>query len=365
MPARIVLGVGAGIAAYKACELLRRLTEAGHQVRVVPTRDSLRFVGTATWAALSGQPAAVSVFHDVHEVPQVFAPAMHTEMWEHPATVANVRTLRERGCLVLEPASGRLTGADSGPGRLPEPIELYRVAVRVLARGIAGLAPDLVGRRVVVSAGGTREELDPVRFLGNWSSGRQGYALARTAAARGAEVTLVSANVDLDDPAGTKVERVISAGQLQSAMLAAAAGADAVVMASAVADYRPEARSQEKIKKTGAGPEPLRLAENPDILRELAGQRRPGQVIAGFAAETDDILANGRAKLAAKGCDLLVVNRVGRGLAFGTDDNEAVVLAADGSATPVPRGPKEVLADVVWDLVAARLAGPAGQSPGR
>ncbi|OLB66438.1 MAG: phosphopantothenoylcysteine decarboxylase [Actinobacteria bacterium 13_2_20CM_2_72_6] len=368
----MVLGVGAGIAAYKACELLRRLTEAGHQVRVVPTRDSLRFVGTATWAALSGQPAAVSVFHDVHEVPHVrlgqeadlvfaapatadllaraasgqaddlltsvlltarcpvvFAPAMHTEMWEHPATVANVRALRERGCLVLEPASGRLTGADTGPGRLPEPIELYRVA------------------------------------LGNWSSGRQGYALARTAAARGAEVTLVSANVDLDDPAGTKVERVISARQLQSAVLAAAAGADAVVMAAAVADYRPEARSQEKIKKTGAGPEPLRLAENPDILRELAGQRRPGQVIAGFAAETDDILANGRAKLAAKGCDLLVVNRVGRGLAFGTDDNEAVVLAADGSATPVPRGPKEVLADVVWDLVAARLAGPAGQSPGR
>jgi phosphopantothenoylcysteine decarboxylase/phosphopantothenate--cysteine ligase len=168
--------------------------------------------------------------------------------------------------------------------------------------------------------------------------------------------------VDLDDPAGTKVERVISAGQLKSAVLAAAAGADAVVMAAAVADYRPEARSREKIKKTGAGPEPLRLVENPDILRELAGQRRPGQVIAGFAAETDDILANGRAKLAAKGCDLLVVNRVGPGLAFGTDDNEAVVLGADGSATPVPRGPKEVVADVVWDLVAARLAGQAGQA---
>jgi phosphopantothenoylcysteine decarboxylase/phosphopantothenate--cysteine ligase len=295
VPAHIVLGVGAGIAAYKACELLRRLTEAGHQVRVVPTRDSLRFVGAATWAALSGQPVTVSAFTGVHEVPHVrlgqeadlvfaapatadllaraasgqaddlltsvlmtarcpvvFAPAMHTEMWEHPATVANVRTVRERGCLVLEPASGRLTGADSGPGRLPEPIELYRVAVRVLARGVAGLAPDLAGRRVVVSAGGTREELDPVRFLGNWSSGRQGYALARTAAARGAEVTLVSANVDLEDPAGTKVERVISATQLQSAMLAAAAGADAVVMAAAVADYRPGARSQEKIKKTGA-----------------------------------------------------------------------------------------------------------------
>ena len=398
-----MLGVGAGIAAYKVCELLRRLTEDGHHVRVVPTRDSLRFVGAATWAALSGEPVAVSAFADVHEVPHVrlgreadlvfvapatadllaraaagraddllssvllvarcpvvFAPAMHTEMWEHPATVANVRTLRERGCLVLEPASGRLTGADTGPGRLPESDELYQTSVRVLARGVARLAPDLAGRRVVVSAGGTREELDPVRFLGNWSSGRQGYALARAAAARGAEVTLVSANVDLADPAGTKVERVTSARQLESAVLAAAAGADAVIMAAAVVDYRPGARSDEKIKKTGAAPEPLRLVENPDILRELAAHRRPGQVIVGFAAETEDVLAHGRAKLAAKGCDLLVVNRVGRGLAFGTEDNEAVVLAADGSATEVPRGPKDVLADVVWDLVTARIGGPPG-----
>ena len=403
MPARIVLGVGAGIAAYKVCELLRLLTEDGHRVRVVPTRDSLRFVGAATWAALSGEPVTASAFADIHEVPHVrlgqeadlvlvapatadllaraaagraddlltsvllvarcpvvFAPAMHTEMWEHPATRASVRTLRERGCLVLEPASGRLTGADTGPGRLPEPDELHQAAVQVLARGAAGLAPDLAGRRVVVSAGGTREELDPVRFLGNWSSGRQGYALARTAAARGAEVTLVSANVDLADPAGTKVERVISARQMKSAVLAAAAAADAVVMAAAVADYRPEARTDEKIKKTGAEPEPLRLVENPDILRQLAAHRRPGQVIVGFAAETEDVLAHGRAKLAAKGCDLLVVNRVGRGLAFGTEDNEAVVLAADGSATRVPRGPKDVLAHVVWDLVTARMGGPPG-----
>ena len=403
MPARIVLGVGAGIAAYKVCELLRLLTEDRHRVRVVPTRDSLRFVGAATWEALSGEPVATSAFADIPDVPHVrlgqeadlvfiapatadllaraaagraddlltsvllvarcpvvFAPAMHTEMWEHPATSANVRTLRDRGCLVLEPASGRLTGADTGPGRLPEPDELYQAAVRVLARGAAGLAPDLAGRRVVVSAGGTREELDPVRFLGNWSSGRQGYALARTAAARGAEVTLVSANVDLADPAGTKVERVTSARQLESAVLAAAAAADAVVMAAAVADYRPEARSDEKVKKAGAAPEPLRLIENPDILRELAAHRRPGQVIVGFAAETEDVLAHGRAKLAAKGCDLLVVNRVGRGLAFGTEDNEAVVLAADGSATTVPRAPKDVLADVVWDLVTARMGGPPG-----
>jgi phosphopantothenoylcysteine decarboxylase / phosphopantothenate---cysteine ligase len=395
----IVLGVGAGIAAYKSCELLRLLTESGHEVRVVPTPAALRFVGEATWAALSGQPVSASVWDDVHEVPHVrlgqtadlvfvapasadllaraaagrsddlltavlltargpvvFAPAMHTEMWQHPATQANVSVLRERGAVVLEPATGRLTGADTGPGRLPEPAELYAVALRVLARGASGLAADLTGRRVVVSAGGTREELDPVRFLGNWSSGRQGYALARCAAARGAKVTLVAANVALEDPAGAEVIRVTSARQMRDAVTAAAAEADAVVMAAAVADFRPETRSDTKIKKSGAPPEPLRLAQNPDILRELSGHRaRPGQIIVGFAAETGDVLANGRAKLAAKGCDLMVVNQVGGGLAFGTTDNEAVVLAADGTQTSVPRGPKEALADVIWDLVASRL----------
>jgi phosphopantothenoylcysteine decarboxylase / phosphopantothenate---cysteine ligase len=398
MSARVILGVGAGIAAYKACELLRRLTESGHEVRVVPTPDSLRFVGAATWAALSGQPVTTSAWDDVHEVPHVrlgqaadlvfvapatadllaraaagraddlltsvlltarcpvvFAPAMHTEMWQHPATQANVDTLRARGCVVLDPATGRLTGPDTGPGRLPEPDELWEVAVRVLARGPAALNPDLRGRRVVVSAGGTREELDPVRFLGNWSSGRQGYALARTAAARGAEVTLVAANVTAADPAGVTVIPVTSACQMRSAVLSAAAGADAVVMAAAVADYRPAARSETKIKKAGTVPPPLHLVENPDILRELAAARRPGQVITGFAAETGNLTENGRAKLAAKGCDLLVVNQVGAGLAFGTSDNAAVVLAADGAVTEVPRGPKEILADVVWDLVLARL----------
>jgi phosphopantothenoylcysteine decarboxylase / phosphopantothenate---cysteine ligase len=397
--ARVILGVGAGIAAYKVCELLRLLTESGHRVRVVPTADALRFVGEATWAALSGEPVTTDVWTGVSEVPHVrlgqsadlvlvapatadllaraaagmagdlltatlltarcpvlYAPAMHTEMWEHPATQANVSALRGRGAVVLDPASGRLTGADSGPGRLPEPAELFAVAQRVLARGADGLRPDLAGRHVMVSAGGTREELDPVRFLGNWSSGRQGYALARAAAARGAKVTLVAANVTLDDPAGAQLVRVVSALEMRDAVLSAAAQADAVVMAAAVADYRPEIRSDSKIKKTGADPEPLRLVQNPDILRELsAGRPRPGQVIVGFAAETGDVLANGRAKLAAKGCDLLVVNQVGGGLAFGTSDNEAVILGADGSQTSVPRGPKEALADVVWDLVASRL----------
>ena len=397
MPARVVLGVGAGIAAYKACELLRRLTESGHRVRVVPTADSLRFVGAATWAALSGQPVTTTPWDDVHEVPHVrlgaeadlvfiapatadllaraaagraddlltsvlltarcpvvFAPAMHTEMREHPATQANVATLRGRGCLVLEPASGRLTGADTGPGRLPEPADLWQVAVRVLARGTAGMAQDLRARRVVVSAGGTREEIDPVRFIGNWSSGRQGYALAEAAVARGGAVTVVAANDGLPDPAGTTVIPVTSACEMRSAVLSAAAAADAVVMAAAVADYRPAARSEQKLKKAGAAP-PLELVENPDILKELAARRRPGQILTGFAAETENIAENGRAKLAAKGCDLLVVNQVGAGLAFGTSDNAALVLGADGSVTEVPRGPKMALADVIWDLVGARL----------
>jgi phosphopantothenoylcysteine decarboxylase / phosphopantothenate---cysteine ligase len=397
---RIVLGVGAGIAAYKVCELLRLLTESGHAVRVVPTPDSLRFIGAATWEALSGQPVSTSPWEGVHEVPHValgkqadlvfvapatadllaraasglapdllsnvlltarcpvvYAPAMHTEMWLHPATQSNVATLRTRGAIVLEPASGRLTGSDSGPGRLPEPAELYQTALRVLARGAAGLAPDLAGRRVLVTAGGTREELDPVRFIGNWSSGLQGYALARTAAARGAQVTLLAANTSLPDPAGVHVVKVTSACELREAAIKAAAVADAVVMAAAVADYRPVTRSDTKLKKTGQRPEPIELTENPDILRELSAERsKPGQIVVGFAAETDDPVRNGRAKLAAKGCDLLVVNKVGNGLAFGTSDNEAEILAADGGQVSVPLGPKESLAEVIWDNVVSRLA---------
>ncbi len=414
MPARVILGVGAGIAAYKSCELLRLLTESGHRVRVVPTPDALRFVGEATWAALSGEPVTTDAWSAVSEVPHVrlgqsadlvlvapatadlmaraasglagdlltatlltarcpvlYAPAMHTEMWEHPATQANVSLLRSRGAVVLDPAVGRLTGADSGPGRLPDPAGIFAVAMRLMARGQLG--QDLAGRRMVVSAGGTREELDPVRFLGNWSTGTQGYALVRTAVARGAGVTVVAANVALPDPAGATVVRVVSARQMRDAVMAAAAEADAVVMAAAVADYRPEARSTAKIKKDGQPPEPLRLTENPDILAGLAA-RRAGQaaghpdggpasagsgprrqILVGFAAETDTSAAAARAKLARKGCDLLVVNPVGNGLGFGTPDNEAVVFGADGTVTRIPRGPKETLADMVWDLVAANL----------
>jgi phosphopantothenoylcysteine decarboxylase/phosphopantothenate--cysteine ligase len=397
----VVLGVSGGIAAYKACELLRRLTESGHRVRVVPTESALHFVGEATWAALSGQPVATRVWDGVHEVPHVrigqhadlvvvapatadllakaahgiaddlltntlltarcpvvFAPAMHTEMWEHPATRENVATLRRRGAVVVEPAVGRLTGVDTGKGRLPDPAEIFEVCRRTLARGAA--APDLAGRHVVISAGGTREPLDPVRYLGNRSSGKQGYALARTAVARGARVTLVAANTSLADPAGADVVAVGTAEQLREAVLKAAVDADAVVMAAAVADFRPAHYAAGKIKKKdGEEPPPLALVRNPDILAELSARRpRAGQVVVGFAAETDDVLANGRAKLARKGCDLLVVNEVGERKAFGAEENEAVVLGADGSSTPVPYGPKEALADQVWDLVATRLAGP-------
>ncbi|GAB3447053.1 bifunctional phosphopantothenoylcysteine decarboxylase/phosphopantothenate--cysteine ligase CoaBC [Streptomonospora sediminis] len=400
----VVLGVGAGIAAYKVCELLRRLTESGHSVQVVPTADALRFVGEPTWSALSGRPVATEVWDSVHEVPHVrigrradlllvapatadllakaahgladdlltntlltarcpvvFAPAMHTEMWEHPATRANVATLRSRGAVVIEPASGRLTGADTGPGRLPEPGDIFAAARRVLARGSA--PADLVGHRVLVTAGGTREPIDPVRFIGNRSSGRQGYALAATALARGARVSLLSANVALPAPAGAEVVEVGSARELREAALAHSGTADAIVMAAAVADFRPAETATGKIKKNGDGPAPVELVENPDILLELAARRaRPDQVVVGFAAETDHVLDHGRAKLQRKGCDLLVVNQVGDGRAFGTADNQAVVLGADGSATEIPRGPKEELADRVWDLVAGRLAAP-GTAP--
>jgi len=401
---RVVLGVGAGIAAYKVCELLRLLTESGHEVRVVPTAASLRFVGAATWEALSGLPVSSDVFTDVHLVPHVrigqqadlvivapatadllakaahgraddlltstlltarcpvlFVPAMHTEMWEHPATRANVATLRSRGAVVLEPAQGRLAGADSGKGRLPAPEQIFDVARLVFRRGQQARAPDLRGRHVVVSAGGTREYLDPVRYLGNRSSGRQGYALASTAAARGAVVTLVAANVALPDPAGADVVRVETTEELREQVLGAAADADAVVMAAAPADFRPRTTSAAKLKRSSDGSAPsLDLLQNPDILAELVASRagkRP--VIVGFAAETGDESASveqyARAKLARKGCDFLVVNDVTDGAVFGHPDNEALILGADGSATSVPVGPKEAVADAVWDLVARHL----------
>ena len=404
----IILGVGGGIAAYKVADVLRKLVEAGHDVQVVPTASALEFVGAATWAALSHHRVTSDVWTDVAEVPHVrlgreaelvvvapatadllaraahgiaddlltntlltarcpvlFVPAMHTEMWEHPATVANVETLRRRGATVLEPATGRLTGVDTGKGRMPEALEIAQFAELLLLRPLA-LPHDLAGRHVVVSAGGTREALDPVRFLGNASSGRQGYAVAAVAAARGAQVSLVAANVGLPEPGGTDVVPVGTALELRDAVHKLALDADVVVMTAAVADFRPATSAAYKIKKSDAAPPPITLEKNPDILTELVAARRPGRVIVGFAAETGDseatVLEHGRAKLARKGCDLLVVNAVGGGKAFGQVENAGVILAADGTETVVDFGPKSVLAAALWDAVVPRLTPRAGSA---
>jgi phosphopantothenoylcysteine decarboxylase/phosphopantothenate--cysteine ligase len=396
---RVTLGVSGGIAAYKACSLLRLLSESGCDVTVVPTESALHFVGSATWSALSGKPVATDVWSDAQGVahvrigresdlvvvapatadllaraahglandlltnvlltarcPVLMAPAMHTEMWEHPATQANVATLRSRGVIVIDPAVGRLTGADSGAGRLPEPEQLADVVLATLA---VGGRRDLVGRKVVISAGGTREPLDPVRYLGNRSSGRQGWALASAASARGADVTVVAANVDLLDPLGVGVLRVETAEHMRTAIHTASADADVVVMAAAVADFRPDSVAVDKIKKSKE-PDPLNLALNPDILAELVAHRgaatRP--LLVGFAAETGDengtVLDHGRTKFAAKGCDVLVVNDVSGDKAFGTLDNAAVILDQSGVTREVARGPKLDLANAVWDVVAER-----------
>jgi phosphopantothenoylcysteine decarboxylase/phosphopantothenate--cysteine ligase len=408
--ARVILGVSGGIAAYKSVELLRRLSESGHRVRVVPTRAALQFVGAATWAALSAEPVTAEVFDDPHRVdhvrlgqeaelvvvapatadllaraahgladdlltsvlltarcPVLLVPAMHTEMWQHAATQANVATLRERGVTVMDPASGRLTGADSGAGRMPEPAQIAAQCDQVLTgrRWSGSASLDLAGRHVVVSAGGTREPLDPVRFLGNRSSGRQGAALAEAAHERGAEVTLVAANLDVPVPSGVTAVEVETAEQLRTAVHAAAGDADVVVMAAAVADYRPASVAPAKLKKDDpARVSGMQVALEPtaDVLAELVATRRPGQVVVGFAAETGDAEADwrehGRRKLSRKGCDVLVVNEVGPGLAFGTDDNAVVILqrGADGvSEREVARTSKRGVADAVWDVVTTRL----------
>jgi phosphopantothenoylcysteine decarboxylase / phosphopantothenate---cysteine ligase len=435
---RVILGVSGGIAAYKACSLLRLLTESGHDVTVVPTAAALRFVGAPTWAALSGKPVSSDVWTDVHEVPHVrlgqaadlivvapatadllaraahgladdlltntlltarcpvvLAPAMHTEMWEHPATVANVAALRSRGVHVIEPASGRLTGSDSGQGRLPEPEDIFAVCRELLLSappsscaettesatettqngGLGATSEELKGRRVVVSAGGTREPLDPVRFLGNRSSGKQGYALAAVAAARGAEVTLISANVGLPVPDGVTMVPVRTAVELSEAVGKAAEESDVVVMAAAVADFRPAHYTEAKIKKAhhdaGPGFSPdadlpapsIQLVRNPDVLAGLVRSRGSAllPVIVGFAAETGDgehtVLDYARDKLARKGCDLLVANEVGLDKVFG-QDNTTVHILRRGVEDVEQAGPasKDVVAARVWDAIQAVLS---------
>jgi phosphopantothenoylcysteine decarboxylase/phosphopantothenate--cysteine ligase len=416
---RIIVGVSGGIAAYKACSVVRQLVEAGHSVRVIPTESALRFVGAATFEALSGEPVHTGVFEDVPEVPHVqigkqadlvvvapatadvlaraahgraddlltaalltarcpvlFAPAMHTEMWLHPATVENVATLRRRGAVVLEPASGRLTGSDTGAGRLPEPEEITTFAELLLARGDA-MPYDLAGCKVLVTAGGTREPIDPVRFIGNRSSGKQGYAVARVAAQRGADVTLVAAHTTgLADPAGVHVVHVSSAQQLGDAVAKRAPDAHVLVMAAAVADFRPAQASSSKIKKgPDAGPESkfdaptIELVRNDDVLAGAVRARTDGQLpnmgaIVGFAAETGDangdVLFHARAKLHRKGCDLLVVNAVGDNRAFEVDSNDGWLLASDGTESALEHGSKTLMASRIVDAIVTFLHGRAG-----
>lgn len=407
---RIVVGVGGGIAAYKACSVVRQLSESGHNIRVVPTEAALRFVGSATFEALSGNPVRTGVFEDVPDVPHVrlgqeadlvviapatadlmaraatgraddlltatlltarcpvlFAPAMHTEMWLHPATVDNVTTLRRRGAVVLEPASGRLTGTDTGPGRLPEPEEITTFAELLMARGDA-LPYDLHGVKFLITAGGTREALDPVRFIGNRSSGKQGYAVARVAAQRGAEVTLIAGNTaGLADPAGVHVLNVTSAAQLHEAVTKHAPEAEVLVMAAAVADFRPAHMAGTKIKKTAdAGDDgpTVELVRTEDILASAVQQRAAGDLpsmraIVGFAAETGDsegdVLFHARAKLRRKACDLLVVNAVGDGRAFEVDSNDGWLLGADGTEAALEHGSKTLMASRIVDAIATFL----------
>ncbi len=384
----------------------------------MPTASALRFVGEPTWSALSGHPVATDVWTDAHDVPHVqigrgadlvvvapatadllaraahgladdlltstlltvtcpvlLAPAMHTEMWEHPATRANVALLRERGVTVVDPAVGRLTGSDSGPGRLPEPEDLLGHVRAVLAGTAApGRPADLAGRRVVVSAGGTREALDPVRFLGNASSGRQGVALAEAARDRGAEVHLVAAHVETALPSGVRMTRVGSAQELLEAVTAAVVDADALVMAAAVADYRPDTVSGTKIKK-GAGTDAptLRLVRTVDVLATVAHDRpHPGLVVVGFAAETGDdsgdVRHHAEAKLRSKGCDLLVVNDVSGGAVFGSEQNAVHVLAPGRAGQPATEvaatgtTDKRAVAETVLDALVHRLAGTAGRT---
>lgn len=390
----VVVGVTGGIAAYKAVSVVRALVLAGHDVHVVATENALRFVGRPTLEAISRNTVHSDLYEGVAEVrhvaigqaadlivvapatantvaklaagladdllgntilastaPLVIAPAMHTEMWQNAATVANIATLRQRGVTVVGPAVGQLTGVDSGPGRMSEPEEIVEVALRTAAG-----RQDLAGRRILVTAGGTREPIDPVRFIGNRSSGKQGVALAVAAADRGAEVTLIAANLEVDVPATVQVVRVRSTLDLEKAATSAAETADIVIMAAAVADYRPETVADAKIKKDVQGDVlDLRLVKNPDILAGLAAHRRAGQVIVGFAAETEPDDAKlqqlGAAKVARKGADLLVVNRVGWNEGFATEGNTVIVLNRTGDIVGEASGSKRSVADRILDLL--------------
>jgi phosphopantothenoylcysteine decarboxylase/phosphopantothenate--cysteine ligase len=394
---RIVLGVSGGIAAYKAIDVCRRLVEGGAHVVPVMTRGATRFVGEATFSALASERVHTSLFHDADPIPHtrlgqsadavvvapatarvigsyaagissdlltatllavregvpvVLAPAMHAEMWEHPAVQDNLATLARRGVTIVPPEEGRLAGGDVGKGRLAAPATIVEAVEAALGAG-----RDLSGLRVLVTAGGTREPIDPVRFVGNRSSGKQGHALAAEAAARGAKVTLVT-TVDLPVPPHSDVIRVETAAEMEEAVHAAGASADVVVMAAAVADFRPAQVAGRKLKKQAGVPE-ITLEPTPDILAGLAARKRPGQTIVGFAAETDEVRKNAAAKLAAKGIDLIVANDVtAPGAGFEHDTNQVVIMDADGTEREVPLADKRAIARAVFDAVTQRRTKP-------
>jgi len=389
----VVVGIAGGIAAYKAVNVVRGFVLAGHNVQVVATTAALRFVGKPTLEAISRNPVHTDLYEGVAEVrhvaigqaadlivvapatahtiaklatgladdllgntilastaPVVIAPAMHTEMWQNPATVANIETLRSRGVTIVGPGVGHLTGKDVGPGRMSEPDD-------IVAEALAVVSPkDLAGKRIVVTAGGTREALDPVRFIGNRSSGKQGLALALAASERGADVTLIGANLEVHAPDRIHVQHVSSTLELADAVTAAAASADVVIMAAAVADYRPESVAESKIKKETQGDVlQLTLVKNPDILQGISAARTPGQVIIGFAAETetdrDRLLEIGRAKIVRKGSDYLVINTVGWTQGFATEGNSIVIVDGAGVIVGEATGSKTTVAHRILDLL--------------
>lgn len=394
MPERIsnvILGVGGGIAAYKSCDLLRRMQERNYDVTVVPTPSALNFVGTATWEALSGKKVTTQVWESVDEVRhvklaaendlilispatadliariamgraddlltnlvlassaiKVLIPAMHPNMWNNPATVANIAVLHERGFHIMRPAIGRLTGSDSGIGRLPETSEILSYLASVISS-----SQDFLGKRVLITAGGTREPIDPVRFIGNRSSGKQGYAIAQAALDRGAEVTILSANVNLPDPVGAIVVRVESTRDLEIELERYFHNIDLLVMAAAVADARPAQVGAEKLKKDSY--REISLVENPDLVAQLSQQKQK-QVIVGFAAETSLNIAEANRKLLAKGLDLIYLNDVSTGEIFGSDSTQGVFVTTDGKEIPVGKSNKATLAGQLLDLVIDKLS---------
>ena len=391
----LILGVGGGIAAYKACDLLRRLKESGYLVTVIPTQNSLNFVGAATWEALSGRPVETNLWNNVHKVPHIqlakiasmiviapttadllarlaggraddlltkvvlaskapllLVPAMHPEMWLNAATVANVQTLRSRGVTVLEPDVGALTGSDIGQGRFPESQRIVAAVAENFAR-----KADLHGHRILITAGGTREAIDPVRYIGNRSSGKQGFALALAAVRRGALVDLVAANSELADIEGVRMHRVESTADMFAKVSELADKADAIIMSAAVADARPVNRSQTKISKEQF--HSLELETNPDILKHLSESRNANQILVGFAAETaGDLREKGSQKLKAKGVDLLYVNDVSQGQIFGEDDSTGWIVDSTEQDFFFQAGSKLALADLLLDRIVSKLGYP-------